>query len=374
MKVLLVGRLPSEEIGGVASYTALLAEALGARGCEVAVLHPGRPGNSESGSYRSFPAPARLVPGRRTRAYAEALAVRARAPEAIARFSPDVVHLQYAGSMDLLLPSRLARTGVPLLVTAHCGPTWRHLALAPRASTRRLLPADLLVCLGEAQARFFARAGFPPDRIRCVGTAIAEPFLAPPPSRTGSRPAPGLFLGRIAAEKGIETLLDALGRIAPEERPRVDLVGPARPRFAARLLHRIERLALGEAARLAGPVASVGERIALLDGADFYVHPSRVDATPLSVLEAMARGLPIVATSLPGTIELLGDSALLVPPGEEEPLAEAILALRRDPALRRRLGEGARRRAEAHTPERLATACLEGYADAQERRACASRT
>jgi glycosyltransferase involved in cell wall biosynthesis len=375
VRVLLVGRLPSEGIGGVPSYTALLAQTLATRGCEVAVLHPARSGSPPSSSFLPLPArPVGLLPGRRVRAYGEAFAVRAAARAAIERFRPDVVHLQYGGSMDLLLVAPLSRAGAPLLVTAHCGPAWRHLAVAPRAAVRRLLPADLLLCLGEAQARFFARAGFPEERLRVAGTAIEEAFLAPlARGEETSRPR-GLYLGRIAPEKGLETLLEALRRLAPEDRPAFDLVGPGERRHISRLLARAERLGLLGQVRIGAPVRSVAERIALLDAADLYVHPSRVDATPLAVLEAMARARPVVASALPGTVEVLDGAGLLFPPGDAQALAEAILSLLCDPGERSRLGAAARARAAPHTPGRLAGACLDLYREAEERRACASRT
>ena len=82
---------------------------------------------------------------------------------------------------------------------------------------------------------------------------------------------------------------------------------------------------------------------------DVFVLPARRDPFPLTVLEAMAAGLPVVGTRVDGIAEQLdADAGLLVPPEDPRALAEAIERLAGDPALRARLGEAARRRVVGH--------------------------
>ena len=87
----------------------------------------------------------------------------------------------------------------------------------------------------------------------------------------------------------------------------------------------------------------------LLDAADIFVLPSQYEGMPLGVLEAMAKGLPVVATAVAGTPEALGGTGFLLPdPAEESipgPLAEQIRRLAADPGLRRSHGERAAQRA-----------------------------
>jgi len=87
------------------------------------------------------------------------------------------------------------------------------------------------------------------------------------------------------------------------------------------------------------------DMLGLMAGAwDVFVLPSLAEPLGIVVVEAMAAGLPIVASAAGGVLDLVrdGESALLVPPGDSLALAEAQIRLAGDPALRRRLGEQAR--------------------------------
>jgi glycosyltransferase involved in cell wall biosynthesis len=102
--------------------------------------------------------------------------------------------------------------------------------------------------------------------------------------------------------------------------------------------------------RLLGHVWNLDE---LLDGADIFVLTSFHEGTPYALVEAMAKGLPIIATRAGGIPEALGDCGVLLPwPQDVEAtgrlLAGEIDRLAADPAERKRLGEAARERAEAH--------------------------
>jgi phenylacetate-CoA ligase len=104
--------------------------------------------------------------------------------------------------------------------------------------------------------------------------------------------------------------------------------------------------ALGAPAKFLGEVADVP---ALLRSAGLFVLPSLSEGLPVTVLEAMATGLPVVATAVGGTPEIVegGRTGVLVPPGEAEPLAEAIVRLSGDPELGARMGRAGRRRVES---------------------------
>ncbi|HEX2205773.1 MAG TPA: glycosyltransferase family 4 protein, partial [Longimicrobium sp.] len=97
----------------------------------------------------------------------------------------------------------------------------------------------------------------------------------------------------------------------------------------------------------AGPVPKAEVPARLAEG-DVYLNTPRADNTPVTVLEAMACGLCVVSTEVGGIPYLLDDGgdALLVPPGDAEAMAAAVLRLLRDPALAGRLSRAGRRKAE----------------------------
>ena len=165
-----------------------------------------------------------------------------------------------------------------------------------------------------------------------------------PPSRSdpGVEPPVGVTVANFRAIKGHEDLLHALALIV--EPPRVCLVGDGddRPRMES----------LARELRVAGTVEFLG---ALADlspvylQAQFAVLSSLGEGLPNVVLEAMACGLPVIATDVGGTPELVEDgvTGFLVPPGEPAALAAALVRLAGDPDLRTRLGAAGRHRAEA---------------------------
>jgi glycosyltransferase involved in cell wall biosynthesis len=157
-------------------------------------------------------------------------------------------------------------------------------------------------------------------------------------------PPRAISVARLSAVKDPLTLLEATRRVVDRQPGfRLDLVGdgPLRSEVEAA----IAQLHLGDAVRVHGNVDDVG---ATLRGASFFVLASTSEGISLTLLEAMATGLPIVATRVGGTPEVVahGETGLLVPPRAAEQLAHAMLWLLRRPDIRRRMGCEARRRVE----------------------------
>lgn len=172
------------------------------------------------------------------------------------------------------------------------------------------------------------------------------------PARYGTQPqeASGkriLFVGRLAAVKGVPILLEAFAKVL-EEHPDAVLTlvgdGPERRTIEAR----------AQALGCAGMVEFMGYRsqdevAELLGKADLFALPSFAEGVPVVLMEAMASGLPVVATRIAGISELVedGTSGHLVPPGDPTALARTISFLLADPDLRTRMGAAGRAKVEA---------------------------
>ncbi|MGC8524822.1 MAG: glycosyltransferase family 4 protein [Acidibrevibacterium sp.] len=153
-----------------------------------------------------------------------------------------------------------------------------------------------------------------------------------------------IIISRLVRHKGHPELLSAM-RAVPEaelwvvgERLATDHGADLEPYFAAS--------GLGARLRRLGYRADIP---ALLASADIFALPSHFEGLPMSVIEAMLCGLPVVATAIRGPREQVidGETGFLVPPRAIAPLAEALARLAQDAALRARMGTGARARAEA---------------------------
>lgn len=148
-----------------------------------------------------------------------------------------------------------------------------------------------------------------------------------------------VYVGRISAEKRIDDLLHQFARACNRNRAlRLLLIGPGSD--SDRMQQLAQTLNIAHAVRFVGPIAfdAVPDYLA---SADFFVTASDSEVHPLTVLEALAAGLPVVAYDVPGIrgTVVSGASGLLAEPGE---LADCIVALAENAPLRRRFTEGAR--------------------------------
>lgn len=174
-----------------------------------------------------------------------------------------------------------------------------------------------------------------------------------------------MFLGRVLPHKGVHILIEALPPAVE-----LDVVGPATD---AAYLDHLRSLAEGKAVRFHGALAD--ERVVeRLGRAMALVHPTPVDENGsarayelfgLALVEAMARGCPVIASDAASLPEIVrsGVNGLLVPPNQPEAIRGAILALREDPDFWTRLALGARRTVEERFRwDQVADRCLAAYA------------
>ncbi len=243
----------------------------------------------------------------------------------------------------------------PLLVSLHnavlqTGVTGRLMGLGERIVARRATVtlaaspdlAQRARALGGRDVRFLPVAA--PDLVATRSPAEVRAELQVPDGRPLI-----LCVARLHPQKALDVLIAASTHWAA--RPAAPIVciagdGPLRVDLTAQI------------ARLGAPVRLLGRRgdvADLLGAADVVVLPSRWEARPLVLQEAMRAGRAVVATDVGGTRELVGNAAVLVPPGAVEALAAAVVDVLDDPARRGRLETASRRRAQ-EWPDEAATA------------------
>lgn len=258
------------------------------------------------------------------------------------RERPDILH---ANSSKAGVLGRLAAvlSGVPIRIfTVHGWAFSAHTGIASalyERAERLMRPlTTITICVAESErAAGVAARACDPQRTVVIRNGVAADAVAPG-RRDGATPTI-VAVGRLQQPKDPLTLARALGRVRASFSAVIVGEGPDRPRLEAE----IRRLGLDEAVVLAGERGDVAD---LLARADLFVLSSTSEGLPLSILEAMAAALPVVATSVGGVPEAVeeGETGLLVPPGDPVRLAAALERLLVDPPLRRRLGANGRAR------------------------------
>lgn len=204
-----------------------------------------------------------------------------------------------------------------------------------------------IVAVSDATRSALVAQGYPASRTVTVRNGIEARQPAAPAALEPAPPGPVLLeVGRLCDVKGQRELIAALPRLGRED-VTVLLAGDD---VEAGGTYRRALEAQARELRVEGRVRFLGRRDdvpALLAAADALVLPSWVEGLPLVVLEAMAAGVPVVASSVGGTPEAVvdGETGLLVPPRDADALARALDGLLSDPARARALGEAGRLRA-----------------------------
>ena len=246
------------------------------------------------------------------------------------------------------LGARLAR--VPALIYSNGG---RVLPESPRRLRLERYMANRADCVIPVSAKLAdylrTQVGVRLDRIVVLENGVdLSRFAGPFPyarERLGLSPENFVVgsIGRLAAPKDFETLLRAFHANASRIPSGVLLIAGDGPERSA--LEQVAReLGLAARVRFLGARQDIPEILAALD---VFVLSSRSEGFSNVILEAMASGLPVVATDVGDNARLVvpDETGILVPPGDRPQTADALLGLYRDHALRRRLGADARRRA-----------------------------
>lgn len=255
----------------------------------------------------------------------------------------DHIHAHWAGppSTVALLASRLS--GVPWSYTAHLADIQARNLLHEKCTS-----AIFVRFIAHAMKDLMRRCAPGVDESRWVVVRLGVEL---PPARHGPPPANQppvvLFAARFDPEKRHTTLIDATARLVRErEQLELWLAGSGRLRPAAE--RRAYELGVGNLVRFLGYIPNAEVLGWLGDGrVDVVALPSDWEGIPVSLIEALAYGVPAVGSDIGGVAELLGDGCgLLVPCGDAGALADGVRQLLRSPELRDRLSHAGRARVE----------------------------
>ena len=244
------------------------------------------------------------------------------------------------------------RAGVPVVVTAEMAvDLWK--GKAQLAVDRRLARwTDKVVGNSNAVVEFYRGIGVPGDRLAMIPSGIADeepPEVDPSAVRAEFGFPAGspllIFIGRLAPQKAVDDLLSALDLLQHTEPDLRTLIVGDGP-LGEQLRTKAHAFTLDDTVKFLGHRDDVPR---LLAASDVLVLPSLYEGLPNVVLEAMRFRKPVVATSAPGTTEVVvdGETGRLVPMRDFVALARAIRELIRDPEKARRMGEAGRSRVEA---------------------------
>lgn len=285
----------------------------------------------------------------------------------------DVVH----GTNFVVPPARRAAR----VVTVHDLTTVRFPELCEPATlefpafVRRALAAGAFVHTPSAfvAAEVVEHFGADPARVRAVPHGAPADAGGTPAPASAARPplVEGpyvLALGTVEPRKDLPTLVRAFGAIAGDQ-PDLELVVAGRDGWGRAAFEEAVAASPARARIRRLGYVPADERDQLMAGAAVYCFPSRYEGFGMPTLEAMAASVPVVATAAGAVPEVVGEAAVLVPPGDAEALAGALSAVLDDRELRTRLVEAGRRRVAELTWERCAAGLVALYQDASAARA-----
>lgn len=360
-RVVVVGR-GTPERGGIPSYLEMMATGEGVPGYDVVTVNLGEAHHRAGGA---------ATPSNLRRVARDVFRVIS------ATRRGDIVHVHSALApgltglrAGLLLAAGRARGGIPV-VHAHGGLLVRSVASgrwARRLVRLSMLPAVQVLAVAGVVRDALVSAGVPESRVRLVSNGVDCARFAPP-SSTGQRQerVPRvLFVGGLTERKGVLDLLAASGELIAEGTAH-ELVLVGGVPDEGEEAHRVVTQALAVSG---GHVRSLGTTepramAAHYAEADVFCLPSWWEAAPLTVLEAMASGLPVVASDVGDVSRVIleGRTGLVVPAGDRDALRVALGELLRDLGLRATMGVAARARAVEQFDHRITLAALSGVYD-----------
>lgn len=264
----------------------------------------------------------------------------------------DVVHAHQAYPTGYVAVRLRSRLGVPVVITSHRGDVgeasrYRHRWIARRRMIHALAAADAVTGVSDELKAIIDGLADGRARSHVIPNGVdLDPAMPtePPPEFAELVGRPFILtLGRLHHYKGLDVLLEAMALLRGAGRACHRLVIAGDGEIRDDLTRQARDRGIADDVRFVGQV--IGQAKAwLLGNCQLFVQPSREEGLPLTVLEAMAAGRPIVGSDLPGIRQLVGANhcGLLTPVGSAQSLADAIARLAGDGPMRERLGQAGR--------------------------------
>lgn len=261
------------------------------------------------------------------------------------RWHPEMIHIQgYTTTLLFVIDWAYAR-GIPVAYEEHQTPDpqfnwWKGFE-------NTINKADRVIAVSEKSAEGLREVCKVTRPIVVRGPLLSDPFQGKwqrDYSQPTLRPFTITTLARLYVTKGLTYLLDTAA-LVKKTHPNVQFKVYGEGDLRGELLQKAERLGLDGSSMFPGAFASREDLNRIMAGTDIFLLSSILEGQPLVIVEAMAYGCPIVSTNVGGIPELITDevNGLLCPPASPECLAEKIIRLADDPALRERLGRAARK-------------------------------
>lgn len=283
---------------------------------------------------------------------------------------PNTIIHSHDTRSDLVAVIAAHLTGVPLIISNHA---WhpadfkRKVLEAIRA--RLMHHADLVISVSQNTNRETLERGIPPEKCLCLYSGIDLAPYRNAPSKAEARATLGLdpediIVGNVARlwpEKEHASLIEAAAKLAPTH-PKIKFMivgdGPLGPELRAK----VESLGVQHQVLMPGYRNDLETVMAAFD---IFAFPSSAEGTPMVIYNAMAMGLPIVASPVSGVGEILvdGKTASFIPPANSDAIATAVAALADDPERARALGNGAKHAVESEYSVEQAVQKLESIYD-----------
>lgn len=266
---------------------------------------------------------------------------------------PEIVYVHVGSNASLYRESAfilLARfLWLNLIAHFHAGDIGTYLPRQPlpgRVFIRWALSCSHKVIAVSRDSYEYLRTMLPCGEIALLPNVIDMKWLGKPPAHaTGEikdKTIRLLFVGAVGKLKGEKDLIEALALL---QKPGVDVKASFLGYGADGLAKACNEAGISEMIEHLGPVR-MDERAEFYRRADIFVLPTYAEAMPISVMEAMAAGLPVISTAVGGIPEIItdGEEGILLPCGDAQALAENIALLASDPEKRMRMGKLAKKR------------------------------